>query len=205
MLRHLLSIQLLLMSCALAQDIRATTSDGRAVLLKPDGTWTFESDSLVIPTSSEEFTTPSSATSVASTKIAAFKLTFDGNEWEPTPSDDPTKVTINHASGEIFAVLIAERGQMSVESLRRIALTNARKASQSARAVFQEYRRVNGSTVLCLQMAAEIQGTEFTFLGYYYSDKRGSIQVLTYTYGNLFEEHRSTMTRFLNGFTVSPE
>jgi hypothetical protein len=86
--------------------------------------------------------------------------------------------------------------------LEDIVLTNARKASLDARIIKKEYRIVNKTKVLCLEMRATIKGTRFVYLGYYYSNENGTIQLLTYSTEKFFEKERSSLEEFLNGFFV---
>jgi len=109
----------------------------------------------------------------------------------------------SHANDEVFGMVIAERAHLSLEALREAALSNARDVTPDVHPVLQECRTVNGSTVLCLQMQIQTDGVEYSFLGYYYTDKRGSIQAVTFTFSNLFEEHKQAMTEFLNGLTIT--
>ena len=86
--------------------------------------------------------------------------------------------------------------------MAQIALENAKKAAPDARIVKEEYRVVNGNKVIYLEMEGTIQGIKFKYLGYYYSDRSGSTQYLTYTGANLVGEYKKDIERFLNGFTV---
>jgi hypothetical protein len=51
-------------------------------------------------------------------------------------------------------------------------------------------------------MEGTIQGIKFVYLGYYYSDKHGSIQFITYTSKNLLKDYRADMETLLNGFVL---
>jgi hypothetical protein len=93
---------------------------------------------------------------------------------------------------------------MPIETLRNMALTNAKNAAPDARIVSQETRRVNGHDVSVLQIDGTIQGIRFTYLGYYYSGQEGTIQLITYTAANLFEEYKPQLEQLLDGFTINP-
>jgi len=64
----------------------------------------------------------------------------------------------------------------------------------------EEYRVVNGLKVLYLEMNGTIQGMKFVYMGYYYSDAGGSVQLLTYTFQSLAKEVKPDAMEFLNGF-----
>jgi hypothetical protein len=54
-----------------------------------------------------------------------------------------------------------------------------------------------------LQIRGTIQSIPFVYLGYYYSGQEGSIQLLTYTASNLFDEYRHDFQELLDGFVVA--
>jgi hypothetical protein len=87
-------------------------------------------------------------------------------------------------------------------NLKRIALENMREVAPDARVVFEQTRRVNGLEVLCLKVAATMQGIPLTYYGYYHSSDAGTIQLLTYTGNTLLPEFEADFTEFLNGLAL---
>ena len=96
----------------------------------------------------------------------------------------------------------SERVEIPLETLRTLALANAQEAAPDARITFEGKRQVNGKELLCLQIKGTIRGVAFTYFGYYYSNNYGSVQIITYTGQNLFEEFQNDFEEFLNGFEV---
>lgn len=131
-------------------------------------------------------------------------LHFDPRLWKQGPTEAAGKLTFAHRNGDGYAMVIAERVEIPVDQLKRIALSNARDASTDARIVEEERRTVNGANVLMLRLEGTMHGIKFTFLGYYYGGPAGTVQVITYTGQNLFGEYRSDFEDFLNGFEVAP-
>jgi hypothetical protein len=66
----------------------------------------------------------------------------------------------------------------------------------------EEFRFVNGTKVLMMQMRGTFQGIKVVYFGYYLSNAAGSTQFLTYTAANLFDEYASEMEELLNGLVV---
>jgi hypothetical protein len=89
-----------------------------------------------------------------------------------------------------------------LENLKKLAIKNAKNAAPDLRVVKEEYRIVNGVKVLFMQMNGTIQGIQFSYYGYYYSFKGGSIQFLTYTAQNLLDEFRPSFESLLNGLVI---
>jgi hypothetical protein len=71
-----------------------------------------------------------------------------------------------------------------------------------ARIVRQEYRMVNNKKVLCLELHGTIQDIKFVFMGYYYTNENGTLQLVGYTSEKLFEQDKKQLEELLNGFTV---
>ncbi|OKS89220.1 hypothetical protein RG47T_4703 [Mucilaginibacter polytrichastri] len=51
-------------------------------------------------------------------------------------------------------------------------------------------------------MSGTIQGIKIKYLGYYYSDQKGTVQLLAYTSAMLYKEARAEMETFLNGLVL---
>jgi hypothetical protein len=92
-----------------------------------------------------------------------------------------------------------------LETLRTIALSNAQKAAADAKETSAEYRTVNKKRVLCLQFSGTIQGMKFKYLGYYYSNNKGTIQLLTFTTEQFFDDLQKDFETFLNGLVELDE
>lgn len=184
----------------LAQE-KAVTESGKKILLYPDGTWKPEqihSKALIKPGA---YSRPVSATAKAEINRGKYFIYYDPKKWRQKENEESGRSSFEHVKGDCGAVIIAERIQIPLESLKEIAFQNAKKAAPDAAISFEEMRTVNGKQVLVLQMTGTIKSIPFQYYGYYYTDKNGAVQVLTYTGQNLFEEYKKDIEDFLNGFT----
>ena len=77
-----------------------------------------------------------------------------------------------------------------------------RRIDPNAKFVNEETHIVNGKEVLCMTTEANVQGIAFTYYGYYYAGKTGTVQVITFTGQNLFTDYKSDMEAFLNGLEI---
>jgi len=180
--------------------IRATTEDGRKVILSPDGSWRFATPGAAPATSSAR---PASATERVELLKGRMALYFDPGKWRASKSAESGRLTFAHTSGDGYAMVISERLEMPLQALRTIAINNAKEAASDARLVSEEERTVNGLTVLCMHLEGTLSSVKFDYLGYYYTGPEGSVQVITYTGHNLFPEYKPEFETFLNGFTRS--
>ncbi|HET8633810.1 MAG TPA: hypothetical protein VFL88_06655 [Gemmatimonadales bacterium] len=189
---------LLLTAAPLAAQIPATTADGRAVMLYDNGTWKYAAVADSAP----------ARRSVASTsKIDILQgkaaLYYDPSKWVETASDEPGRTMLTHVNGDGMAMIVAERLSMPLQTLRKIALDNARKASPDVRVISERQLTVGGRAMLEMEFSGTMDGIPFTYLGRYYTGKAGSIQMLTFTGSNLFPEYEPDFREILSGFEVT--
>lgn len=100
---------------------------------------------------------------------------------------------------DLYGMVIAEKVEIPLETLKSIALENGRSVAPDLTIVKEEYRIVNGIKVLCLQMSGTMQGIKVVYYGYYYSNANGTIQFITYTAQNLLDRYSPESEKFLNG------
>lgn len=187
-----------------SQDIRARTEDGREVILQKDGSWHFE-DAAKPPSELPpgSFLKSEKATSVFNVKGDKFLVWFDPTKWTQKKSDEPGRAGFQHRDGDLYGIAIAERLNMPIETLKKIAVENAQSVAPDIKVTYEENRIVNGKKVLCLRMEGTMKDIQFLYYGYYYAGKAGSLQLITYTSTNLFSELEPEMTEFLNGLVIN--
>jgi hypothetical protein len=192
---------------AFCQEIKATTEDGKAIILDPDGTWSYsdaKEPSSLSDKGLPQFFKPESATTLLRGKRVKYGLWYDHRKWVLDQEIDNTSAEfeLTHVEGDRYAVIIPERIQIPLETLRIAAITNAKKVAPDARIPFEEKRIVNNRKILCLKMDATIQGIPVSYINYYYSGKAGAVQVMAYTGQNLLDEYTADLMDLLNGFEV---
>jgi len=188
---------------AYAQDIRATTEDGRKVILRENGTWNFLKAKSPNTAGALFYNKLPKASKLLRTKITGVELWYDPSIWFQKYSADPYSTSFDHKDGNITASLIVEEPDILEGTLKEIAIGSARQISPDIRVLFDEIRKVNGKEYLCLKMNGSIQNIPFTFYGYYYSGENGVVQFLTYSLNTVFEDYESDMIDLLNGLTVT--
>ncbi|MEO0853767.1 MAG: hypothetical protein AAFY15_09740 [Cyanobacteria bacterium J06648_11] len=199
-----IALAMSLQSAAIAAPMKATTSDGKTVVLNDDGTWQYErlrgfSGSAGLGSK------PESATEKLTSSKGFVELWFDPKSWrvDPNNDNDAAEFALNHASGDAYALVIAERLGMPMSALEQLALNNAREVSSDIQIVREESRTINGITMEVMQLEGTIQEIPFTFYGAYWVGDAGTLQVVTYTGQNLFEEFEAELTQLLNGISIT--
>ena len=207
-----LVILLLAMFCfntpqGFSQEIKATTSDGKAVILNPNGTWHYSEEqapSSRAGSALPRFSKPKSATALLKGRRVKYGLWYDRSKWIVDEDIDnaSAEFELTHVEGDRYIVIIPERIQIPLDTLRIAAIANAKKVAPDTRITFEEKRIVNNRKILCLKMDATIRGIPVSYINYYYSGKSGAVQIMAYTGKTLLHEYASDLMDLLNGFEV---
>ncbi len=206
MIKHiLLSICLCFVTIAISAQTRAVTATGEEVLLYSNGSWEFlEEDgglSTEIPFSSVTYRKDINSNFLVKSKSFDVGVFINSREWSFTKSevDEDSEYEFQLKGEDLYAMAITERVGIPLDMMAEVALVNARDVAPNIRMIKEEYRIVNGLKILFLQMSGSISGFEVTYLGYYYSNENGTVQLITYTATTLLEEYRPESEKFLNG------
>jgi hypothetical protein len=185
--------------------VNAVSEDGKPVILKPDGTWTFDGTSTVKTNSGGKgFGRPAASTKVVKSKKGFYEIWYDPAKWTPTsPINPEAELEFRHSSGDAYGMAIAERVTMPISTLMEHAIKNAKHAAPDLRVVKEGERTVNGAEVNWMKMNGTIEGIRFTYYGYYWTGGSGSLQVVMYTGQNLFKEFKKDFDSFLNGLVIT--
>jgi len=187
--------------------INAITETGDEVVLYNDGTWKYLNDSTFeaseIPINDKQFVKGKNSTFLIKSTKLNIGIWMDPKSWSFTKGtlEDASEFEFEKKGEDLYAMLISEKIQIPIETLKIVALQNAKRVSSDIELVQEEYRNVNGIQVLMMQMKGTLQGMKFSYFGYYYSNSNGTIQLLAYTSENLFDNYKQDIELFLNGLT----
>jgi hypothetical protein len=188
--------------------INAVTETGDEVLLSADGTWMYKNEDkledIKIPVNDKLFVKNEKSTFLVKSKKFNIGVWINPKTWNFAKGGDQDafEFQFQKIGGDLYAMLISEQIEIPIETLKGIAVENARSAAPDIKVTKEEYRTINGTKVLLLQMTGTIQGLKFTYYGYYYSNANGTVQLLTYTGEKLFKSYFADIELFLNGFVV---
>lgn len=205
-MRLVIFIGFVLMSAQLINaQINAVTETGDEVVLYENGTWKYLKDSHMeaseISVNDMEFSKGLKSTFLVKSKNLNVGIWIDPKAWGfvKGTENDAYEYQFEKKGDELYALLISEKMQIPIETLKEIAVENAKSVAPDIEVVKEEYRKVNGKQVLMMQMSGTIQGVRFTYYGYYFSNSNGTIQLLTYTGENLLDDYLKDIELFLNG------
>jgi len=191
--------------------ITAVTGTGDEVILYDNHTWKYanktDTETAAIQTNKTNFKkSSSSGFEVSSNIVNNVKIYINPKKWTFKKGEEGSSAEYNFThvgKNEAYGMIISERVQIPLLSLRDLALKNASNAAPDIKVVNEEYRNVNGTQVLFIQFTGTISGMNFTYFNYYYSCERGTIQLLTYTFTNLANENKPEMEELLNGLVIN--
>lgn len=188
----LLFILISLQPFNLFSQTNAITEKGDQVILYNDGTWKYVDNineiRKEIPLNDKIYKKSDNSTFLIKSNKTNTGFYINPKKWtfkKATEVED-AEYELQLKNGDLYCVIITEKIEVPLESLRKIALENARKIAPDMEVIAEEYRMVNNLKVLMLQMSGSTDGVKFTYYGYYYSNEKGTTQCVTLTSNNLF-------------------
>ena len=198
----LISVLTVFMSQA---QIKAVTEIGEEVILYNDGTWKYQNDNQLleeeIPTNPNKFKKNKESTFLLKSNKFNAGIYINPKKWsfKKATNNEEAEYEFQLKDGDLYGMVITEKVEIPLETLKSIALENGKSVAPDLRIVKEEYRIVNGLKVLFLQMNGTMQGIKFTYYGYYFSSTNGTIQFITYTSQNLLDSYKPECEKLLNG------
>ena len=201
----------------------AITQSGDTIFVFNDGTWSYDREAKVAetsPPSTLEFAyqevsidstfrvleLPEVLDKVINKGEDFYSLQYDSKSWQRVPpaSINPAATyTFSDESQNIFAMVIAEAVEIGTENVYKFALQNAEEnIGSSPKVINAGWVKVNGREMINAQYNIDMNGLKFTFNSLFYSSELGTIQFMTWTFTNLFEEKKSVLDGILAGLSI---
>lgn len=186
---------------------KAVTDTGEEVILFTDGTWVYVEDHTTLADEIREnprkFTRNDDASFLLKSSRVPHGVYLNPKLWSFTKSVDnaDAEYELQLKGEDLYAMLITEKIEIPLETLREVAVQNGRAVAPDLRIVDEELRTVNGQKVLLMQLDGTLEGIKFSYYGYYFSGPSGTVQFITYTSQSLLTTYRATCEALLNGFT----
>jgi len=152
----------------------------------------------------QQFATPADSTSVYNAKRGNFTVKYNPSKWEilTTSLNQMAEASFQHSSGDAYGMIITERIRIPMENFDSIVVDNAQKVATNVEITNSEVRLVNGKQVKFIELSGVIQGINFVYNYYVYSDSKGSTQITLFTSKELYPEYKQDFADFLNGFNA---
>ncbi len=208
MMKIITTITLLFFALTAFASQKAITDKGDVVILKDNGKWVYEDESkqpIKITKNKKTFKKSSSATFELKSTKTDLSIFIDPTKWtfKKEPPEKTGEYSFENKAGNAYGTLITEKLDMSLEQLADIALINAKDFAPDTQVTKKEYRVVNGKKLIYLEMELSTQGIDFNYFGYYFSNKEGSNQLVTYALASsVNKELTKEIQTFLNGLST---
>lgn len=207
-MKTIATITLLLFAFTAFASQKAITDKGDVVILKDNGKWFYEDKSknkVKTTTNKKKFKKSSKANFELKSTVTDISIFLNPKKWsfEKEADGESAEYSFENKAGNVYGKLITENLQMTLEQLVNIALINAKNFAPDTQITKKEYRIVNGNKVIYLEMEGSSDGLEFTYFGYYFSNKAGLNQLVTYSISNVVNKKiRKEVETFLNGLST---
>jgi len=187
---------------------KAVTETGEEVILYTNGTWKYLNDSAgsnsEVKTNPKIFKKSANATFLIKSKKFNIGLWVDSKKWsfKKATSNEEAEYELELKGKDLYGMMLTESIELPLESMKTVALSNARSSAVDAHVVKEEYRTVNNKKVLLMQIDGTTQGIKFSYYGYYFSNSKGTVQLVTYTAQNLLSDYLNEIEELLNGLAT---
>lgn len=162
-----------------------------------------------VPASASPLAAPvlraSDATTLLAIRRGGFRFWYSAAKWRPEPETTDGRTQLKLVGHDAFVVVIADGTPLPLAQLRTVALENARVSDANARIVREERRTISGREALFLEIEATLRegNTPATYLGYYFGDPRGNIQVIGAVARADLPRYRGLVIEALNGLDLN--
>lgn len=185
---------------------KAITEDGQIVILNDDQTWMLEEskDATKYLRNQKRFVKSASQTFRVKATPTTSAVYIDPGKWTFSKEKDGSNKLLFKSkipqNSDLYGMLIPEGIEIPLESLSEIAFDNAKEAAPDARIVKKEYRIVNSKKILFMEMEGTMKSINFKYVGYYSSNKSGTVQLIMYSSASIIDSKVQEIESFLNGF-----
>jgi len=187
-----------------AQDINATTSDGKPVILKSNGTWSYlEKEENSSNAMFEIVAKAKNATEKIENRFGNVIVWYNPKMWTVQKLTDGTaEYQFEALSGESYGRLITEKMQLTPDLIKKAIESNARRVSTIFDVLEEKENIVNGTEVNYLLVRVNMQGLNFIFCYYYWTGETGTVQLFSYTSESLYNQAKTEIFELMNGLEI---
>lgn len=157
------------------------------------------------PSSPSKESTEEASTTMLQGEKVQYSVSYDSQLWERSndTGNEDAEFELRHVEQDTYGMIIAERPKFGLDNLRDIAIENMDAVGEDREIIAEEKRVIDGKEMVELQVNLSIDGFPVTYFSRYYSGEEGSIQFITFTYQNLFEERKAAMADLLDSLVIA--
>ncbi|MEO1411899.1 MAG: hypothetical protein AAFW73_18565 [Bacteroidota bacterium] len=211
----IIGVFIVLYSVPLKAQTKAITERGDSVVLLEGGTWytaeeyrqLLRAEYTSLDTSAIAYQKPEVATKQEVGEGGSYRAWYDGEQWESIDANllnPQAELAFQYkgSSEEAYGMTVYEAWEIPTAQLQKIAVQQANKMGSNLKVLEEEYRVVNGVTVLYTQLEATVSGLDLVYHYYFASQEGLSLQYIVFTGKSYAEKVESRIMDLLNGLVV---
>lgn len=182
--------------------VKAITEEGKEVVLYTNGTWKFIEEPVIIEEEGDTIVanTPDGASFELKGDVPKFRIRINPAKWEIKKGEEGVSYLFKFRRGDAYVMLIAEEYEFPIDELLEIAVQNGLKNAPDLKVVKTQNRVINNIELKSMEMEGTMAGIQINYLGYYYSNSGGTIQLVGFTAKKLYPKYQPEIEELLNGF-----
>lgn len=134
-----------------------------------------------------------------------FSVWIDNSKWKQTKSSKTGELTFSNTDGVSHAELMSQKIPLSTEVLKTATIANFRAVDPDAKVITQQNVKVNGKDLVMMELDFSVNHMPYRFFGYLFGGKSGSIQLMAFTFRDLYQEKLSQLREFANGLQIDDD
>lgn len=135
-----------------------------------------------------------------------YAICYNSKKWRRSNRDEKdsdAEFFLEHVNGDGYALAVYERIEFPLGALKKLAIKSLEEdASDEVEILSEEKFNMNGHDALQLEMRGRFYDVKFRLYGYYVTGEWGSLQFVTFTANNLFDEYSNDFIELLNGLKI---
>ena len=201
----------------------AVTEYGDTIYVYDNGRWAYEPDETLLEDASQltyldreldidstntvAYTVPAGADKEMTSRFGFLSVRYRDSLWQcvpPAQLNEDAEFVLKSRTTDMYSLVIVEEIEMTSEAILKTALHNMESYAKEAPTIRRlERRQVNGTEVLMAEYGIHTNGLAMTFVAYFYSSARGTVQFMVWTADNLYERHAEEIEALLNGLVIA--
>lgn len=169
--------------------------------------YAFNDQGRLIPQEPRSTNVGTGETGIFANAKGAYTLRYASDIWSQSPTrlSPDSELELVHKNKCAWVVTIWEPIEAPPDKLEELSLKNFSSAGTSPVVVEEGWKSLSGKKIRFAIFSTVAEGIPVMYYAYFVSGSTGSIQALTYTGKNMFEQMRPELERLLNGLELPPD
>lgn len=151
----------------------------------------------------ESYFKPETAKTFITNKYVSANLWYDDNKWYYKTSDKlPLEYIILLKNGDVSVFFSSTGIEIPIDSIHDLLIKNTYEKGKEVEIINDNVRKVNNASVMYLRYKAIINSVPLLVSEYYWSGKKGLVELSAITSQGLYESKKDDIEELLNGLWI---